>query len=109
MKPLILKKPGVDNDLIELFDFIAQDKLEPAERFVEMAAESFMRLAAFPGMGKKWESTNPRLSEFRMYPMPAPFRSYLIFYRAIEEGIEVMAVLHGARNLDSALARRMSH
>jgi hypothetical protein len=34
MKPLVLKKPGVERDLDEHFDSIAQDKLEPAERFL---------------------------------------------------------------------------
>ena len=108
MKPLILKKPGVEHDLIELFDFIAQDKLAPAERFLQVASESIERLAAFPGLGKKWESTHRRLSDVRIYPMPGSFRSYLIFYRAIPEGIEILAVFHGARNVDSSLARRMS-
>jgi toxin ParE1/3/4 len=107
MKPLVLKKPEVDNDLIELFDFIAQDKLEPAERFLQTAAKSFERLAAFPGMGKRWESTHPRLADTRMYPMPGTFRSYLIFYRTVPQGIEILAVIHGARSIDKVLARRM--
>ena len=106
MKPLILKKPGVESDLNELFDFIAQDKLEPAERFLKVAAESFESLAAFPGLGRKWESSNPRLADVRVYPMPGPFRSYLIFYRAVANGIDVLCVLHGARDLEHVLANR---
>lgn len=44
--PLILKKPGVERDLNELFDFIAQNQLEPAECFRIVAAKSFERLVS---------------------------------------------------------------
>jgi toxin ParE1/3/4 len=107
MNPLILKKPGVERDLNELFDFIAQDKIEPAERFLKLAAESFERLAAFPGLGRKWESSDRRITDVRVYPMPGPFRSYLIFYRPLPDGIDILCVLHGARDLDLALMRRV--
>jgi toxin ParE1/3/4 len=104
--PLITKKPGVELDLGEIFDFIAQDKLEPAERFLKVAADSIERLAAMPGLGRKWESALPLLREVRVFPMPAPFRNYLIFYRPITGGIDVLCVLHGARDLESVLRRR---
>jgi len=103
MIPLILKKPRVAGDLNTYFDFIAMDKLEPAERFLRFAEESFARLAAMPRIEMKWESRNSRLPDIRFYPMPGPFRSYLIFYRPIAGGIEVLAVMHGARDL----AKRM--
>ena len=99
MKRLILQKPVVARDLDELFDFIAQDKLEPAERFLEVAAESFEFLASMPGAGRRWESKEARLEGIRVYPMPDPYHSYLIFYHAISDGIEVLRVQHGARDL----------
>lgn len=95
----IIKKPRVERDLTEHFTNIAWDKIDPAERFLRIAEESFERLADMPGIGRRWESTMPHLQGIRVYPMPSRFRSYLIFYRPVGEGIEVLAVLHGARNL----------
>jgi len=95
----IIKKPRADQDLIEHFAFIARDKIAPAERFLKVAEESFARIADIPGIGRKWESPRPHLAGIRVYPMPAGFRNYLIFYRPTDAGIEVLAILHGARDL----------
>jgi toxin ParE1/3/4 len=55
-----------------------------------------------PGIGRAWESDEPRLADVRVYPVPR-FRNFLIFYRPIENGIEVLTVVHGARDLGAAL------
>jgi toxin ParE1/3/4 len=100
MKPIVLQKPRVAFDLHGHFDHIAQDKIEPALRFLDVAEESFERLADMPGMGRVWQSDKPELSAVRIYPMPNPYRSYLILYREIDGGIDVLAVLHGAQDLE---------
>jgi toxin ParE1/3/4 len=105
MSRRILKKPQVAQDLIEHFAFIAKDKLKPAYRLLQVTQESFERLAEMPLMGRAWESPLPHLAGIRAYPMPSGFRNYVIFYRPIEDGIEVLAVLHGARDLEKVLDR----
>ena len=103
MSHRIVKKPQVEHDLIEHFAFIASDKLAPAERFLKVAQDSFQRLADMPGLGRAWLSPLPHLAGIRVYPMPSGFRNYLIFYRPLDDGIEVLTILHGARDLDAAL------
>jgi toxin ParE1/3/4 len=105
MSGCILKKPRVERDLIEHYEFIARDKVAPAERLLKVAAESFERLAAMPNLGRAWKSPLPHLAGIRCYPMPSGFRNYLIFYRPIEGGVEILTVVHGARNLEAALSR----
>jgi toxin ParE1/3/4 len=105
MKRRILKKPQVEDDLIAHFSHIARDKVEPAERFLRVAEESFDRLGADPLLGAKWESPLPRLAGIRVYPLPSPFRNYLVFYQPVEDGVEIMTVLHGARDLQAVLER----
>jgi toxin ParE1/3/4 len=105
MTPRILKKPQVERDLIEHFSFIARDKIAPAERFLRVVEESFERLATNPFLGHKWESPLPQLAGIRVCAMPASFRSYLIFYRPIKNGVEVLTVLHGARDLQGIIER----
>jgi toxin ParE1/3/4 len=103
MKPRIVKWPRVAGDLIGHFAYIAQDKFEPAERRLIVAEESFERIGRVPSIGTAWKSKRPQLRGIRFYPMPAPYRSYVIFYRQITDGVEIMAVLHGARDLKNAL------
>ena len=103
MNPRIVKKPRVEHDLVQHFAYIAGDKLQPAERFLKVAEETFSRIAAMPTIGRNWESPHPQLAGIRVYPMPSGFRRYLICYRPIAGGIEVLTTLHGARDLEAAL------
>ncbi len=101
----VLKKPQVERDLVDLFSFIARDKVEPAERFLQVAEESFRHLAANPLVGQEWESPLPQLAGIRVLSMPASFHNYLIFYRPIEQGVEILTVLHRSRDLAAVLER----
>src|SRR3989442_359795 len=103
MTPKISRKPRVSNDLKSLALFIAQDKLEPATRLLVVAEESFQRLAENPFIGRPWESPRRTLAGIRFYPMPNPYRAYLIFYRVEEEGVDILAILQGSRNLERTL------
>jgi toxin ParE1/3/4 len=103
MNRTILKTPRAERDLVDHFEFIARDKIPPARRFLKVAQKSFELLAAMPGVGREWDSPLPHLAGIRVYPMPEGFRNYLIFYRPVQDGIEVLTILHGARDLDAAL------
>ena len=105
MNSVIQRTPRAIDDLLEHFTNIAVDKLEPAQRFLEVAEESFQRLVDMPGIGTAVDSKLPRLRGVRSYPMPGGFRSYVIFYRQVEAGIQVLTILHGARDLHRALER----
>ena len=105
MNPVIRRTPRALDDLTTHFANIAKDKVQPAYRFLEVAEESFDRLASTPGIGTALESKLPRLQGIRSYPMPSGFRNYVIFYRQIEGGIEVLTILHGARDLQRVLER----
>ena len=52
MKRRILQKPQAERDLVEIFAFIARDKLKPAMRFLRLAAETFEKLASMPTLGR---------------------------------------------------------
>jgi toxin ParE1/3/4 len=90
-------------DLIDHYARIALDKVAPAERLLMVARESFERLAATPGIGRAWESRNAKLSGVRVYPLPHGYRSYLVFYRPTSAGVEIIRVLHAARDVAAVL------
>jgi toxin ParE1/3/4 len=85
-------------DLREQRDYIAQDSVTAAERFLSAAEEAFERLAEMPGTGVVRAVRNPRLGRIRQWPISG-FERYLIFYRETAAGIEVVRVLHGARDI----------
>jgi toxin ParE1/3/4 len=100
----VSRRPRATRDLDETASFIAQDSPDAAFRFLEAAERAFGQLAGTPGLGGVWETDDPRLAGLRVWPIPG-FEKYLVFYRPADDGIEVIRVLHGSRDIDSLLRR----
>jgi toxin ParE1/3/4 len=83
-----------------IWRFIAQDNPDAATRVIEAARESFKMLAANPGLGRPRRFRNPRLRNIRSWRISG-FENYLIFYRAVADGIQVNHVYHGAQDIDA--------
>ena len=98
----IIKREDAKQDVIELADYIAHDSLEAAERFIDAAEAAFGFLAAMPDVGSRRELRDPELSGLRMWPIRG-FEKHLIFYRQIPDGLEIVRVLHSARNIQAIL------
>ena len=99
MKPRILLDARAVDDLEDQFNYIAMDNLGAAARFTRAAEETFLQLVQMPNMGRHSEFQSSRLSNVRQWRIPG-FENHLIFYRPIEDGIEVLRVLHGARDIE---------
>ncbi len=56
-----------------------------------------------PALGVARRFENPRLEGLRMFSVLG-FRRHLVFYRPTAAGVEVVRVLHGARDISSILA-----
>jgi toxin ParE1/3/4 len=97
-------RPRADRDLDEHAAFIARDNLDAGRRFYDAAAQAFEQLATLPEMGSPRTFRNPALTGIRLWRLPS-FERYLIFYRPIPDGIEVIRVLHAARDIDAILER----
>jgi len=75
---------------------------ETGIRFFEAAHETFQALLEMPGRGRVRALTNPRLADVRQWPVSG-FEKYLIFYRIVPTGVDIVRVLHGARDIDRIL------
>jgi toxin ParE1/3/4 len=83
-------------DLYEIAVYLLKDGLPVAERFLEAAEKSFGSLAETPLMGKPHPiGVEPVLRRWRV----RGFENFLIFYCPLADGIEVVRVLHGAREI----------
>jgi toxin ParE1/3/4 len=86
----------------KIAEFIGRDSARAALRFLAAAERAFASLAAMPGKGGLWESDRPQSAGVRVSPIPR-FKKDLIIYRPIVGGIEVVHVIHSARDLDNLL------
>jgi toxin ParE1/3/4 len=97
-----IKPHVVEQDLEEIANYIAKDSYPASLRFVTAAEETFKKLLEAPGLGGSWESLDERLANLRVWPVKG-FENYLIFYRPREDGIALVRVLHGGRDIESIL------
>ncbi len=99
----IIRRPRARADIEEQAFRIADDNPEAARRFLAEVERSLGLLAGMPGMGTARPRLNPALRGLRMFPVGGGFENHLIFYRPIRDGIELIRVLHGMRDIEAIL------
>ena len=92
--------PEALQDLQELWDYIATENLDAADRVIDTLFVAFERLAAMPGLGHRREDLTDR--PLRFWTVDA----YLVIYRAERTPIEIVAVTRGGRDIPRLLRRR---
>jgi toxin ParE1/3/4 len=85
-------------DIDEIWDFIARDNANAATRFTVQLGEKLGLLARTPLMGRSAESLG---QGFRRLAVG----NYLVLYRTAENHIDILQVLHGARDIEALLNR----
>jgi toxin ParE1/3/4 len=75
----------------------ANDIVEQA-RFVKAVERTFALLAANPRMGRVANFENPWLAGMRVFRV-STFENHLVFYRHLKGTLEMVRLLHGARDL----------
>jgi plasmid stabilization system protein ParE len=88
-------------DLQEIWEYIAEDSVEAADRWVGKLFEAFGTLARTPALGHKREDLTAH--PIRFWPVGA----YLVLYRIQSRRIEIVAVTQGARDIPAFLRRRI--
>jgi toxin ParE1/3/4 len=96
----ILRRPAADRDVRQAALVIAADNPSAAIRFVDAVRATEKLLLDAPGVGTARDYGNPALAGMRWHSVKG-FRRYLIFYIPRSDGIEIVRVLHGARDLDA--------
>jgi toxin ParE1/3/4 len=92
--PRITRRPLAAADIFEIWDYIADDSLVAADRWVDRLDKQFGLLATQPLMGRARDELAPGVRSL-------PFGRYVIFYAPLDDGIDVVRVLHGARDIDA--------
>lgn len=99
MKQFVLSV-AAELDLNEIWEFIAQDSLDAADRWIGKLFDAFHSLAQTPAMGHRRE-------DLTAYPILFwPVGAYLVIYRVQDVQIEIVAVTQGARDIPAFLSQR---
>jgi toxin ParE1/3/4 len=101
----IVRRQAARQDLADIFYHdIREGSPATARRFRVQAEAAFQRLASMPNLGARYDHEHPALAGLRFLPLPSRFKKFVVFYRPVADGIEIVRVLHGARDIESVLA-----
>lgn len=84
--------PEAAQDLNEIWEYIARDSLDAADRVINNIRDAMQSLAGMPQIGhRRRDLTSSPLRFWRVY-------DYLIVYAPDEQPMLVVAIIHGRRN-----------
>lgn len=91
--PQILITPAAESDIINIWLYIARDNPGAADRTYQAAEDTFKMLADMPTIGTLYWTSHPQLKGLRFFPIKR-FNNYIVYYKEIKDGIEIIRVLH---------------
>lgn len=92
--PVIVKRPLALLDVAEIWDYIADDSEARANAFINTIDQKFKNLSEAPHMGRSRDELGEGMRSF-------PVSRYIIFYRPLPDGVDIVRVLHSARDIES--------
>lgn len=97
-KPRIQLRESAESDVIEITGYYEERSRRVAERFVSAFQKAVERIAEHPEIGRPRKARSSHLAGLRSWPVPG-FEVTLVFYMPLPGVIDVLRVLHGARDL----------
>jgi toxin ParE1/3/4 len=92
---IIVQRPRAKSDMAEIWNYIAVDSEARADEFIDLLDRKFQILAHSPRIGRPRSELAEDLRSFVV-------GRYVIFYLPLPNGIELVRVLHGARDIETA-------
>jgi toxin ParE1/3/4 len=97
-KRRVHKTRKAKENLAEIAAWYGQESLDLELHFLQAMEEAFRGLLESSRKGAPRTFDHPALKNVRMWPVPS-FPRVLIFYHSFSGGIEVIRVLHAARDI----------
>src|SRR6201991_5105146 len=92
--PRVTRRPLAEVDILEIWDYIAEDSTVEADRWIDRLDGTLALWATQPAMGR---SRNELATGLRSLA----FGRYVVFFEPLSDGIDVVRVLHGSRDIDA--------
>jgi toxin ParE1/3/4 len=90
--------PLGEADIAEIRRYIAQDSTAAADRFIGQLFDIFHLLGRDPKIGQQRPNLRPNLRSFS-------HGNYVVFYQLVSERAEIVAIIHGARDIEGLFLR----
>jgi toxin ParE1/3/4 len=99
IRPVRLRS-AAENDVVEHARYLQEKSPSAAIRFLDAFDAAVGLIGRSPGIGGSCRFRNRLFDGIRVWPI-AGFKTYLVFYRILPDEIEIVRVIHGARDLNS--------
>jgi toxin ParE1/3/4 len=86
--------PEAIRDLDEITSYFADRNVDAGDRLLDEFTKKCRFLTQFPLMGRRY-------AEVRPYLRGIPMQKYILFYRILNDGIEIMRVVRGDRDIEA--------
>jgi toxin ParE1/3/4 len=90
----VARRPQAAADILDIWDFIAEDSMVEADRWVDRLDEKLTLWSTQPLIGRARPELAPELRSM-------PFGRYVVFFLPLPDGIDVVRVLHSSRDTDA--------
>jgi toxin ParE1/3/4 len=94
--------PQARQDLTDIWQFIAQDNPPAADQVTDAIKAHFRQIAERSESGRPRDELSPGLRSLTI----RRYRRYIVFYRLSADAVDIVRVLHGARNLKRLFSRQ---
>ncbi|MCC6322658.1 MAG: type II toxin-antitoxin system RelE/ParE family toxin [Phycisphaerales bacterium] len=101
---MVRKLPAAVDDLLDQFTYIGLNSLDAADRFLARAEATFAELCRYPGLGRSVAHAPRAMKGLRVLRIRG-FPNHQVYYRELPGAIEIVRVLHCARDVPRALRR----
>src|SRR5437870_2491556 len=92
----VVRTDQAETDLAEILDYLEERSPQAAERLATAIDDRCSLLGQLPQMGRTREDLGPGLRSVVV-------ERYVLFYRVTATAVEVLRILHGARDIDSIM------
>jgi len=92
----VVASPRAVDDLAEIWDWIAVDDVQAADRVLADLQRTLTRIGEHPELGRARPELMPGLRSL-------PCGRYVVFYRARDALVEIVRILHGNRDVGALL------
>jgi toxin ParE1/3/4 len=90
----VSRRPKAQDDIDDIWNYIADDNINAADNWLDKLDEQFALLTLQPLMGRARDELAAGIRRF-------PLGRYVIFYLPLPNGIDVVRVLHSARDVSA--------
>lgn len=94
MIAVVVLSPLAEDDLVEIWCTVAADDIRAADKLIDELHQMTQLLVRQPMLGRLRPEFGPDVRSF-------PHGDYLVFYRPASQGVGIVRVVHGARDLSA--------